>query len=464
MSKEQPPGPGQEVWLIGEVGLEIVAPAIDEVISDVRRRIGRGSVRRCLTGALDRFQRHADLRFPGRHGKLFDRASLLIAAEEIHPPVRTGGIALQHLLDEADSLDVVRPVQRGAKPQTRHGVRDRHLCDALPLMLSSDGFLGCRVAQGEVVVYGDTDGGQPKAVLSNAVQELNDEGRVLGRREREAPVLVYPRDVLVRFAPRCARFQDLVRQPAQVLDEGELEHARPCPELADRERRDTLKAVQELEQHRTIEPAVAVPNQLHGHRIHARISGVFTGGESWKRPGIRARQVAADIGNLGSDEVEVVEQPVGGGDDELTGTDVLGECAIGNPQHADVVLEAGKRIARVAARVGIEGQAGRQRQSPAFEGLGAEKLVSKWLFDVGRGPPRPRERRHHDRYRPTARTAACATSTRQPPGLREASHAGDGITWDAELFSARVLQTFEQKRADGDRSSLSMLPSRRVRW
>ena len=162
--------------------------------------------------------------------------------------------------------------------------------------------------------------------------------------------------------------------------------------------------------------------------------------------------------------MEVVEQPVGGGDDELAGTDVLGERAVGGAQHADVVLEAGKRIARVAARVGIDGEAGRERQRPLFEALDAEKLVAERLFDVGRGTPRPRERRHHDRHRPTARTAACATSTRQPPGLREASHAGDGITWDAELFSARVLQTFEQRRADGDRSSLSMLPSRGVRW
>ena len=60
------------VGLIGEVGLEIVAPAIDEVIADVRRAIGRRAVRRCLAGALDRFQRDADLRFAGRRGELFD--------------------------------------------------------------------------------------------------------------------------------------------------------------------------------------------------------------------------------------------------------------------------------------------------------------------------------------------------------------------------------------------------------
>src|SRR6185436_15587548 len=49
---------------------------------------------------------------------------------------------------------------------------------------------------------------------------------------------------------------------------------------------------------------------------------------------------------------------------------------------------------------------------------------------------------------------------RQPRGLRETLHAGDGITWDAELFSARVVKTFERRRADGYRSSLRMLPSK----
>ena len=42
--------------------------------------------------------------------------------------------------------------------------------------------------------------------------------------------------------------------------------------------------------------------------------------------------------------MEVVEQPLGGGGDELAPVHVLGQGDVGLAQHAGVVVEAGKHV------------------------------------------------------------------------------------------------------------------------
>ena len=65
------------------------------------------------------------------------------------------------------------------------------------------------------------------------------------QRVRTAPV-VGRRHVVVGGAARGACREQLFGEAAEVLDERQLQHARPCPQLADRQRRDALVAVQEL--------------------------------------------------------------------------------------------------------------------------------------------------------------------------------------------------------------------------
>ena len=117
------------------------------------------------------------------------------------------------------------------------------------------------------------------------MQELDDErgspeaaGSVFG-----AGASVRLDDVAVGRQARRARGQELVGQPAQVLDERQLQHARPRPQLADRQRRDALVAVEELDELLAIEPAVAVPDQLDGHGVDARVAGVLARGERRQR-------------------------------------------------------------------------------------------------------------------------------------------------------------------------------------
>ena len=77
-------------------------PAADQVIADVRRDVrSRASG---LARALDHFQRDANLRLAGGLRDLFNRLAHAIAAEEIHLRIHAGGIAPQHVVDQADRL------------------------------------------------------------------------------------------------------------------------------------------------------------------------------------------------------------------------------------------------------------------------------------------------------------------------------------------------------------------------
>ena len=107
------------------------------------------------------------LPFAGRRGQRFHRLPLLIPAEEVHPVVCTRRIAPQHVLDEADGLDIFGPVERCAQPEAGHGVGDRDPCHGLALMLSTNGLFRRRVAGCEIIVDSGPHGCEPKAELTD---------------------------------------------------------------------------------------------------------------------------------------------------------------------------------------------------------------------------------------------------------------------------------------------------------
>jgi hypothetical protein len=79
-----------------------------------------------------------------------------------------------------------------------------------------------------------------------------------------------PREVLLRFDEATTALGDLVREAPQVFDQAELQHARPGPQLTQRQRRDDLEGVDEPREPREIDARVAVPDELDRHRVHAR--------------------------------------------------------------------------------------------------------------------------------------------------------------------------------------------------
>ena len=227
-------------------------------------------------------------------------------------------------------------------------------------------------------------------------------GWISARQRRRPPVPrgVDLRDVAVGRAPRGARLERLLGQPAQVLDQRQPEHARPRPQLADGERRDRLVAVQEPHELLAVEPAVAVADQLHGHRVDARVAGALARRELGQLAVVAARQVLPHAADLGGDEVVVVEQPLRRRGDELArGARRRPSC--GRPRAAPArCRRSAGTVARGARRRRIDGEAGRQRLRSLLEPLDAEQLVAQ---GSSRG-------RRHDG---AATRASCSPSARR---------------------------------------------------
>ena len=76
----------------------------------------------------------------------------------------------------------------------------------------------------------------------------------------------------------------------------------------------------------------------------------------------------ADLDDLRRDQVEVVEEPLGGGRDERAMAHIFGERAVGVAQHPLVVAQARVDAARPAA-AGIEREARREGERALFEPL-----------------------------------------------------------------------------------------------
>ncbi len=119
---------------VRDVELEVAPSGADQVVPDVPTRILRPPLP--LPGALDRAERHAKLGLPGRLGQLLDRLPVAIPASEVHPSVDAGGIALEHLLHEAHSLDRAVPVGGGDQPEPRDRIPHGSLPHRLALMLA----------------------------------------------------------------------------------------------------------------------------------------------------------------------------------------------------------------------------------------------------------------------------------------------------------------------------------------
>ncbi len=374
-------------WTVGHVGFEAPPALPDEVVTHVRSASGGPLALGRLARALHGPQGDADLGLSGAFGQLLDGLPATVPAREVHAAVDAGGIALQHPFDEAHRLDVLAPVELGAEAQARDDVRDRDLGGGLALVLAPDGLLGRHGAQGEVILETPPDARESRAVLAHALQELHDMRRVQQARERWRLSLarrVDPRHVDVGGAPGGAGGQQLVREAPQVLDEGELQHARPGPELADRERGDRLEALEETHELLAVEAAVAVPYQLHRDGVHAGVAGLLSRRELGQLAVVATREVVAHLPDLGGDEVVVVEEPLPCGRDELALMDVVRQGAIGVAQDAGVVVEPRKHAARGAARARVHGEPRRERVRPLLQALDAQELVAERLLGGGR--------------------------------------------------------------------------------
>ena len=129
-----------DVGLPGDAALERPAAGANQVIADVRRAI----VRRAhvhLSRPLDALEREQQLGLAGRQRQLLDRMPVAVAAAEVHLAVDAGGIALQHLLDQADALEELAPVERRDEAEAGDQVGHAGLLGGLVLPVRADRVL-----------------------------------------------------------------------------------------------------------------------------------------------------------------------------------------------------------------------------------------------------------------------------------------------------------------------------------
>ena len=215
-------------------------------------------------------------------------------------------------------------------------------------MLVAYRVFGGRLLRRQVILHGGPDRREPNAVLAHAMQQLHDVGDIGRRCQRSAGVsgaAFDGRHMLVGRPASRARLHRHIGETPEVFNQRELQHAGPGPQFANRQRSDTLIAVDEHGELMAVDPAVAVTHQFDRHGVDSRVPRLFARGQRGKLSVIRARQVAADVGDLCRHQMVVVEQPFGRGGDELSGPDVVGQRTIGGPQDARVLVEAREDVA-----------------------------------------------------------------------------------------------------------------------
>jgi hypothetical protein len=384
---------------VGHVGLEVAPALADEVVADVGGDVagaGLGGLPRALHAA----QRHADLGLARSLRELLERVAVPVAAVEVHDGVDARRVSPEHLLDEADALEEPAPVERGAQPQAVHRVRDRGL--GRRLVLRADRLLRADPEPGEALVHPPVQRHCVRAVLAQALQQLDEVGGLEGGRQlgdRPLPAgVVEAGEESVRLHAAAAAVEDLVGDAPQDLDERHLQHGGPGPQLAQSERGHGLIGDEEAREAVRVEAPVAVADELQRHRVDAGAPGELARGELRQLVVVAAGQVARRLAHRGLDDREVVEQPLGGRGRALAAVDVVGEPLVGLPQPRRVVLEAGEEGPRPLAGPARERELGRERLGPLLQPLDAQELAAEGSPGRGgRRTRRPRARARHCR-------------------------------------------------------------------
>jgi hypothetical protein len=128
------------------------------------------------------------LRVAAGRGELLNCLTLPISTEEVHPSVCPGGIALQDTFDQTHGLDKLAPIEGGDQAQAGNGVPHRYLVGRLPLVFAANCLFRGRLLRREVLLDRRADRRQPKTVLAEPMQELDDGSDVEGRRQRTCGV------------------------------------------------------------------------------------------------------------------------------------------------------------------------------------------------------------------------------------------------------------------------------------
>ena len=223
------------------------------------------------------------------------------------------------------------------------------------------------------------------------------------------------------LARRSAADDALGRAP-QVLDQHDPQRDRHRPELADRERLHALVGAHEAAERLRVEAAVGVRDERPGQAEDARIAleGPFR--ELGQLAIEAAREIVADLADLLLDDVEVVDQPLGGRRDGAFLADRRADGAIRGEQHPAVVAQP-LRQRPTGAGPRRHALGSREALGMLLEALDAEELGADRLFGVPR-----------DGRRPSPPSAAGSTASRVAPNVCQMFHLHTEVGRHGELI------------------------------
>ena len=176
-------------------------------------------------------------------------------------------------------------------------------------------------------------------------------------------------------------------EPAQVFHQHQPQRDRHRPQLADGERLHRLVGDDEPPQALGVEQTVGVGHEVVSEGVDPRIAEepVLQVRRQLGQLAIEARrQVLADLAHLVLDEMEVVDQPLGGRRDRPFVAHRLGDGAIGREEILAVGPQAVPQP-RVTPAAGPHALNLGERQGVLLETFDAPQLVADRLWKIGKG-------------------------------------------------------------------------------
>ena len=197
----------------------------------------------------------------------------------------------QRLVDQADALEELRPVDVRHQPHAGDDVAHRDVRGALALVFFLHQLLGAGLLFVELLLEPHQRRRDLRILIAQPMHELHGERRAASAGDLRSPARSASGSTCWPFTPSrrsasasascraSAAGDDALRDAPQVLDQHDAQRDGHRPELADRERLDALVGAHETPQGLGFEAAVGVRDECPGDAEHARKAGERSGGE-----------------------------------------------------------------------------------------------------------------------------------------------------------------------------------------
>ena len=126
-----------------------------------------------------------------------------------------------------------------------------------------------------------------------------------------------------------------------------------------------------------------MPDQLERHRVDAGLARELARRQLRQLPVVADREVVPHGARLRLDEMEVVEQPLGGRRHGDAAVDVVSEGAVRRAQDAEVLFQPRQHVVPARREAGSQREDGGERLRPLLEALEAQQLAPErqaWIL------------------------------------------------------------------------------------